>query len=149
MKKKLLIRALYILATSFFVVACYPHSGSEVEASSEAAKELFSIAEFEAAKKAAESSGKLLVVDFKADWCGPCKMMDKTTWKDPSLIELIEEKAVPIQVDVDKRPDLASKYGIEMLPTIMLIDAEGKVVNQTIGYQDAKAMIGLINDATS
>lgn len=87
--------------------------------------------EFESATK----SGVVLV-DFYADWCGPCKMIA------PILEQLNDEyqgKLNIIKVDVDAEGGLAQKYGIMSIPTLMLFK-DGQVLGQVLGFQ-AKPML--------
>lgn len=63
------------------------------------------------------NSGKPVLVDFYADWCGPCKIMA------PILKEVasdIDGKARILKVDVDKNPQAAAEYGIQGIPTLIL-----------------------------
>lgn len=75
-----------------------------------------------------QASGKTLV-DFKADWCGPCKMFH------PILDEYATKAgAVQIgQVDVDAHPDIANRYDVMSIPTLKLF-REGKLVKETSGF---------------
>ena len=60
---------------------------------------------------------KPVVVDFWAEWCGPCKMIA------PSLEELSEEmsdKVTIAKVNMDENPDLAAKYGVRSIPTLLM-----------------------------
>ncbi len=105
------------------------------------AEELFLDGDFEAAQAAAKSANKLVMIDFKAEWCGPCKMLDRTTWKDEDVVSAVKEKAVAIKVDVDKHRDLAAHFGIRSIPTVIFIDADGKEVSRFIGYRDADGFL--------
>ena len=105
------------------------------------AEGLFINGDFDAAKKAAKAGDKLVMIDFKAEWCGPCKMLDRTTWSDEEVIGSVQEKAVAVKIDVDQNGDLASKYGIRSIPTIIFTDANGEEVSRFIGYRDAEGFL--------
>ncbi len=71
------------------------------------------------------------LVDFYADWCGPCKMIS------PILEQLqpeYEGKVHMIKVDVDAEENLAMRFKVMSIPTLMLFK-DGKVVGQTMGFQ--------------
>ena len=71
----------------------------------------------------------LVLVDFYATWCGPCRMIS------PIIDEISKEKEelTIIKVDVDKFPNLASKYGIMSIPTLILFK-DGVEVKKNIGF---------------
>ena len=106
---------------------------------------LFIKGDFDDARNAAKASNKLIMIDFKAEWCGPCKMLDRTTWSDDEVIDLVKEKAVAVKIDVDQYGDLASKYGIRSLPTIIFTNADGEEVSRFIGYRDAEGFLKEFN----
>lgn len=105
------------------------------------AGDLFIEGDFAAAREKARESGKLVMIDFAAEWCGPCKMLDRTTWKDEGVISAVTEKAIAVRVDVDENRELAAQFRIRSIPTIIFIDGEGKEVTRVIGYRDAEGFL--------
>lgn len=77
------------------------------------------------------NNNEVILVDFFADWCGPCKMVA------PAIEELSKEmagKAKVVKLDVDRSPDIAQKYGIMNIPTIMIFK-NGVAVEKIVGFQ--------------
>ncbi len=56
---------------------------------------------FARAKERAEAESRLLVVKATAKWCGPCRLMDRTTWRDGNVVASVRENAIAIQLDVE------------------------------------------------
>ena len=85
-------------------------------------------------------SDKPVLVDFFAEWCGPCKMMA------PVIDELageMEGEAVIGKLDVDKAPQTAGKYGVQSIPTVIVFK-KGSEVNRAVGFknkEDLKALL--------
>ncbi len=79
-------------------------------------------------------SDKLVVIDFWAEWCGPCKMVG------PIIDEIGEEykdKVVVGKLDVDNNDETTSKYGIRNIPTVLFIK-NGEVVDKVVGAAPKK-----------
>lgn len=89
--------------------------------------------DYAAARQEAASSGKPLFVDFTATWCGPCQHMKQTTWSDKTVAQALD-KYVPLQIDIDAHRDVAEKFHIDAVPTLMVIDAkDDRAVKTTQG----------------
>lgn len=98
------------------------------------------------AQKTAAKDKKVIFVDFYADWCGPCKQMLATTYKDSKVVER-SKKFVPVLIDVDKQQSLAQKYQVDSIPTVVFLNAKGKVLAKNVGYADTDAFLKLMDDA--
>jgi thioredoxin 1 len=86
------------------------------------------------------SSDKLTLVDFWAEWCGPCRTMG------PVVEKLSEEYAGKVNIgklDVDHNPKVCGKYGITSIPTILFIK-DGKVVDKTVGVYPRSKLVKMI-----
>ena len=82
----------------------------------------------------------VVLVDFWAPWCGPCKMQAPILEK---VAGQVGDKAVIAKVNVDESPELAAKYGIRSIPTLILLkDGENK--QQFVGLQQEAALVSAI-----
>lgn len=82
-------------------------------------------------------STQLVLVDFWAEWCGPCKMLA------PMLDEIATEQSGRMKVatvNVDQNPALAARFGIQSIPTLLYF-ANGEVRHQTVGVAGKQAII--------
>ena len=93
------------------------------------------------ALKKAEEEQKLIFIDFYTTWCGPCKMLDAQTWKDPAVIAWLRENTVAIKVDAERNRGLARKYQVNSYPTLMFLDTEGTVMHRMSGFRPAKRFL--------
>ena len=86
-------------------------------------------------------SNEKVLVDFYADWCGPCKSLG------PIIEEVaMEQKDITFyKVNVDKEHDVAKKYGIMSIPTLILFE-NGKVINKSVGLVSKKELINFVNN---
>ena len=84
-------------------------------------------------------SEKPVLVDFYADWCGPCKMLS------PIVDEVAQENEdiKVVKVNVDDSQDLAMKYQVMSIPTLVVIK-EGNEINRSVGLIDKNQVINMI-----
>lgn len=100
--------------------------------------------DFNSALTAAQKSNKLVFVDFYADWCKYCQELDENTYPDHGIQQRFAQKYVTVKVNVDKNPDLASKYKIYGLPTLVIMDANGNEIKRVEGYQTPSELISIL-----
>lgn len=87
------------------------------------------------------SSDQVTLVDFYADWCGPCKMVAPVL---EQLKEDFEGKAQVVKLDADAEPNVLAKYGVRGLPTLMVFK-NGEPVDVTVGAQPYSSLKALLD----
>jgi thioredoxin 1 len=81
------------------------------------------------------------LVDFYADWCGPCKMLA------PTVAEIAAEtEAVVLKVDIDAHQGLAAEYQVQGVPTVYLFD-DGEISDRMVGVQDKATLLEKVRAA--
>ena len=84
----------------------------------------------------AKETGKVVVIDFFADWCGPCKAFDRDLAKAESGIAGALDVVIFTSIDAEKGEgiELAKKYGVTGYPTYTMMNAEGELIESWVGY---------------
>ncbi|HET7628264.1 MAG TPA: thioredoxin [Bacillales bacterium] len=88
-----------------------------------------------------ETSQGLVLADFWAEWCGPCKMIA------PVLEEIdaeLSDQVKIVKLDVDENQETAGNFGVMSIPTLILFK-DGEVVDKVVGYQPKEALVEVIN----
>lgn len=86
-----------------------------------------------------KENGQIALVDFYADWCGPCKMIA------PILNEISEQNPdlIIAKVNVDELTDIAIQYGVQNIPTLLVMK-NGEVTNKAIGFRSKEQILELL-----
>ena len=99
----------------------------------------------EAAFGRARKTSKRIVVDFYAAWCVPCRMMEKTTYKDERVIAALDD-FVFVKVDTDEHPEVAQRFGVEGLPDIRIFEVDGTERARFLDFQSADALLEILQE---
>ena len=112
--------------------------------------------DFGAGLELAGTESKPMFVVFETNWCGYCKKMNRSTFKDPSVVERLNDLvAVKIDAEDDKRingysgRELASRYGVAGYPALMVLDPGGGVRSRTSGFLSAREFLEWVEDGVN
>ena len=92
----------------------------------------------------AKAENRFVILDLHAVWCHWCHVMDETTYKDPRVLKLLQERYVTVGVDQDSRPDLANRYEDYGWPATIVFDGDGKEIVKRRGYLTPDEMASLL-----
>ncbi|MGY0408439.1 MAG: thioredoxin family protein, partial [Polaribacter sp.] len=98
---------------------------------------------FEDAQKMAIATNKLILVDFWATWCGPCKRMDEESWNNEAVKKLMNNY-IPLKLDIDSKHFLATKYAVKSIPFVFIMDPNGEIVFQKNSYMDKNKVMNIL-----
>ncbi|MEI7458992.1 MAG: thioredoxin family protein [Pirellula sp.] len=93
--------------------------------------------DYDAAVRRAATANCVLLLHFYGDYCPPCKLLDKKTFHDPSLVAAINENVVAVKINAEKRKDLATKYNVNRWPTDVYLYSNGDELYRGVSDQDA------------
>lgn len=88
------------------------------------------------------SSDKTVLLDFYAEWCGPCRMVS------PIVDEIAEENSQYLvgKINVDDELELAQTFGVSSIPTLVIMK-NGKVINKSVGARPKASIISMLEEA--
>lgn len=85
------------------------------------------------ASEIARATGKPMMIDFTAEWCPPCKEMERSFWPRPKVIAL-SEKFVCVSLNYDLKGPAVSRYGVDRIPALVFTDSWGNVLLSKFGF---------------
>jgi thiol-disulfide isomerase/thioredoxin len=96
------------------------------------------------------TSGKPIYVDLYATWCGPCKEMDRITFRDDTVRRLLTDSYIPVRIDIDTRQfddTLKARWSLRAVPTSMIVSASGSILGRRVGYQPPASFAAWLSDS--
>lgn len=98
---------------------------------------------FKEALEESQKTGKPIFMDAFAKWCGPCKRMAATTFKDESVGEYFNKNFINLKVDWEESEgiSLRGKYAVSAFPTLFFIGSNGEVIHKIVGGQDVPGLL--------
>lgn len=97
-----------------------------------------------AAFQQARQQHKFVLLDLEATWCHWCHVMDDVTYRDPTVIRLLQQKYVLVRVDQDARPDISNRYQDYGWPATVVFAADGSEIVKRQGYLPPKLMSSML-----
>jgi thiol-disulfide isomerase/thioredoxin len=92
---------------------------------------------------ARDANAEPVLLDFHAEWCGPCQKMRRA-------VEQLSRQGYPIKsIDIDQSPDLAARYRVQSVPTFIVVDGSGRALDRTLGLQSAASLARFYQAAAS
>lgn len=88
--------------------------------------------DIETAKAMARQSGRLVLVHVVADGCGPCAALEKNVFNQPGVAAAIDQKFVPVKLNANEFPGIATGFGVTRVPTDIIITPDGQILSKTI-----------------
>lgn len=92
----------------------------------------------------AKKENKRVYLHFYTDWCNFCKEMDQTTFRNPSIVKMLNKDFVAIRVNTNKEIKVAGKYNIRPVPDNWFLSANGKKLRNFLGYYEADQFVTVI-----
>jgi thioredoxin-like negative regulator of GroEL len=100
--------------------------------------------DLEKASEAATKTNRPMLIEFWADWCTACKVMDKDIYTDPKVIAAVNGRIVPVRIHFDLQKDLVRRYNVPALPYIVFTNSNGTELMHHRGILNAEQLTAVI-----
>ncbi|MEN0003834.1 MAG: thioredoxin fold domain-containing protein [Bacteroidota bacterium] len=110
---------------------------------------VFTEGNWESVLQKAKEQDRIIFFDAYTTWCGPCKKLAREVFPDPEVGKFYNANFINVSFDMEKGEgtELAAKYNVQAYPTLLFIDANGKMVHRTAGYMPAPQFVQLGKEA--
>ncbi len=139
MKKNWMI----LTAVFLFLAAAPPVPAGEKDSPKEA-KQLVRWHSFDKGMAMGKKEKKKIFLNFYADWCQYCKVMDKSTFADSSVVNYLNENFIAVRVNADRDRKVAADYQVKGLPVSWFITENGENIGSQPGYIPAETLLPLL-----
>jgi len=106
-------------------------------------------ADYDSARKEAAEKGRPIFLDFGTEDCVHCRRMHQTTFRDPVIIKLLNERFIPLKVDANREPRLTQTLRIQAYPTFILAGNDGKILGWVEGFMEVARLTDHLSRASA
>lgn len=144
MKKQYILLA--VIAVSLIITGCSrPESANDITASSARSNDVVWYPDLSEGLALAGRERKPVVIDFYADWCKWCKVMDEETFTDPEVAKKLKEDYICVRVDTEKDPRVSQQFGVTGLPTLVFMTPDAEIITKIPGYIEKDTFLPILS----
>ncbi len=132
--------ALIIFALAIVIILISVGKGSMSK------KDVVWTTDFDQAMMDAKDANKLVMIEFGATWCKPCKVYESDVFGTPQFRDKAKDMIL-VNVDVDQHPELAKLFQVQGLPNVYIVNGQQQLVGHVMGYRGAKVLFDEIDRA--
>jgi len=103
----------------------------------------------ESAKRLASQTNRLVLVHFWADWCQPCKTMERDVFSRPDVAAAIQADYVAVKLHADYFPHTARQYGVTALPADVILTPQGEAIERSAGASDPSRYVAMLRNVAA